>query len=59
MIQTAFRGTRPEFIHTLEIDVTALRTRSNNRGIDLGGVDDQPATPARPMITDCVPKRQC
>jgi hypothetical protein len=36
MIQIALRNaTAGNFIHTLEIDLRALRTRSNNPGVDV------------------------
>jgi hypothetical protein len=49
MIQTAERGRG--FIHTLEIDVRALRSRSNNPGVDVDRVGNLPVTPAHAMIT--------
>jgi hypothetical protein len=46
-VLAAFRGTRrgrlcerSKVIHTHEIDVTAVRRRSNNNGVDLDCVDN-------------------
>jgi hypothetical protein len=38
VLRFAERG--PAVVHTLEIDVTVLRARSNNRGVDVERVDN-------------------
>jgi hypothetical protein len=39
MIEIAFRGTH-EVVHSLDIDVTAVRTRSKSADVDVGRVDN-------------------
>jgi hypothetical protein len=39
MIQIAFRGTR-EVIHTLDVDMTAVRRRSKSPDVDAARVDN-------------------
>jgi hypothetical protein len=38
VLRSAERG--PAVVHTLDIDVTVLRARSNNRGVDVERVDN-------------------
>jgi hypothetical protein len=54
MIEIAFRGTH-EVIHTLDVDVTAVRTRSESSDVDADRVDDSSATDeSRCSLTDLI-----